>query len=422
MATQAQIVAYIRRVARELGIPEAIALAVAQFESGFNPNAISSAGAIGIMQLMPGTAESLGVDPYNWRENVQGGIRYLRTQFRTFGNWQDAYAAYNFGPGNYTASQAQANAQTVLGIARSDWGWQGGGGGDGGGGGGGGGGGFQGTGGAATEPGELAGILRGFGLNPRLFDDLIHEAIVNQWSPFQFQAELYRSAEFKDTFPGIFNPDGSLKMSPAEYLRLAYGDGGYIDIARQFRIKLDRDRIGMLIHGNKSPAEWAFEASVLQEARSNEIYRQSWNQLLQSMGKDPLDKGDWFNFVAGRTNARIENLHEAATLLGIEGVTITSAEALAAARQIGLPGEMVDLKVLVNQLKDIRDFVAPELRAAGITDADLAVLESGADPKNLRTRLEQIVKNRQALVGAGLGGGRAISLGGTLFPEAQEGP
>ena len=68
--------------------------------------------------------------------------------------------------------------------------------------------------------------------------------------------------------------------------------------------------------------------------------------------------------------------------------------------------------------RSIKDFVAPELRAAGITDADLAVLESGADPKNIQGQLQQIVRNRQALVGSNLGG-NVSAAGGGLFPAQR---
>ena len=264
--------------------------------------------------------------------------------------------------------------------------------------------------------GTLAGILRGFGLAPKLFDNLIHDAIVGQWTPQQFEAELYGSGEFHDAFPGIFNPDGSLQMSPAEYLRLAYGDGGYVDIGREFGIKLDRERIGALIAGRKSPAEWAFDAQVLQQAKQTEVFRQSFNAVLQAKGKDPLSKGDWFDFIAGRSQRQVEDLYQASSLVAGEGLSVSPSEAIAAAKQIGQPGETVDLRQLVSEVNAIKDFAGPELAAAGITDADLAVLQAGADPRNLRGALEQIVANRKALVGAGLGGG-----GAATFPTVREG-
>jgi soluble lytic murein transglycosylase-like protein len=68
-------------------------------ESGWNPTARSHKGAIGLAQLMPGTARQLGVDPHDPEQNLRGGARYLAAQYRRFGSWRLALAAYNAGPG-----------------------------------------------------------------------------------------------------------------------------------------------------------------------------------------------------------------------------------------------------------------------------------------------------------------------------------
>ena len=72
-------------------------------ESRFRPDAVSPVGAIGIAQLMPGTAKALGVDPYDPAQNLEGGVRYLAQQLTNFanaGDWSASYAiaAYNAGP------------------------------------------------------------------------------------------------------------------------------------------------------------------------------------------------------------------------------------------------------------------------------------------------------------------------------------
>ena len=69
-----------------------------EIESGYDPRAVSVKGAIGLGQLMPGTAAHLGVDPRDWRQNLDGSARYLATMLAEFGDVRLALAAYNAGP------------------------------------------------------------------------------------------------------------------------------------------------------------------------------------------------------------------------------------------------------------------------------------------------------------------------------------
>ena len=87
-----------REKARAQRIPEDLFLRLVQQESGWNPDAVSTKGALGLAQLLPGTAADLGVDPLVPAENLDGGARYLRQQFDRFGSWRLALAAYNAGP------------------------------------------------------------------------------------------------------------------------------------------------------------------------------------------------------------------------------------------------------------------------------------------------------------------------------------
>ena len=87
-------------IARANDISPHLLEAVVWQESRWNPGAISRAGAIGLAQLMPGTARDLGVDPRDPIQNLSGGARYLRQQLNRFdGNVEKALAAYNAGPG-----------------------------------------------------------------------------------------------------------------------------------------------------------------------------------------------------------------------------------------------------------------------------------------------------------------------------------
>ncbi len=89
----------IAAAARKYNVDPRLAAAVAQTESGGNQEAVSPAGAIGVMQLMPETAAGLGVNPYDKQQNIEGGVKYLRQMMDTFGgDVQKAVAAYNAGP------------------------------------------------------------------------------------------------------------------------------------------------------------------------------------------------------------------------------------------------------------------------------------------------------------------------------------
>jgi hypothetical protein len=85
--------------AAKYGVSASLLAAVAHQESGYNASAVSGAGAKGLMQLMPGTAKGLGVDPMNPTQAVDGAARMLKGLISEFGRVDYALAAYNAGPG-----------------------------------------------------------------------------------------------------------------------------------------------------------------------------------------------------------------------------------------------------------------------------------------------------------------------------------
>jgi len=113
--TKTQIQQMITAAANQYGVPSSLALAVAQTESSFNPNAISGAGAVGVMQLMPATASGLGVDPNNVQQNIDGGVKLLSQLLDQYdGDVTQALWAYNAGPGSVASGSMPAETAAYI--------------------------------------------------------------------------------------------------------------------------------------------------------------------------------------------------------------------------------------------------------------------------------------------------------------------
>jgi soluble lytic murein transglycosylase-like protein len=113
----------IEAAARRNGVEPELLASLVRAESNFNQNVTSHAGAIGLAQLMPGTARGLGVNPHDPLANLEGGAKYLRQQLDRFGSRELALAAYNAGPtrvaragGIPNISETQTYVRRVMGF------------------------------------------------------------------------------------------------------------------------------------------------------------------------------------------------------------------------------------------------------------------------------------------------------------------
>jgi len=244
---------------------------------------------------------------------------------------------------------------------------------------------------------ELKWVLEGFGLRPAQFGDIIDKAIRNGWSPQQFEAAIYRSKPFRQTFPGIFRGDGSLRMSPYEYLQQA---DAYRELAQRYGLRggLDDKRIGKLIEGNVSMTELNDRFSALYRMEEYKPYMQAFKEVLASNGiTRKFNEEEMFRFVMGESPKEFYEIWEQASVGASAtraGLDLSAKEMKSIARMV--PGVQDEAALYGNfqQLAQKVQTLLPLSRMAkfGITKKDLIELEfGGANQSAIATRVEELI-------------------------------
>ena len=106
----------------ELGIDPALGLSIAKTESNFRHNTRSPYGAVGVFQLLPSTARTMGLNPYYLSDNIRGGLMYYKMMYKMFGSTELALAAYNAGPVAVSRRKAVPNvSRSFVNTIMSDY-------------------------------------------------------------------------------------------------------------------------------------------------------------------------------------------------------------------------------------------------------------------------------------------------------------
>lgn len=244
----------------------------------------------------------------------------------------------------------------------------------------------------------LRDVLKGLGLRPVQFNNLIDKAVRNGWQPEQFESAVYQSPAFKQAFPGIFRGDGSLRMSPAEYRSVT---DSYKEIAQRYGLygELGKGRLGNLIKGNVSPQELADRFSAVQRMKQYAPAFESFQKLVADNTGKKMTQENVYEFVMGKSPAEFYDLWEAASVgaaAGSAGVNLSAAEMRSIATRV--PGIQTEesmysgFQELASKIKTLMPM--SQLANMGVNKGDLIELQFGG-PKaaDIASRVDQIIRN-----------------------------
>lgn len=244
----------------------------------------------------------------------------------------------------------------------------------------------------------LRDVLKGFGLRPVEFGNLIDKAVRNGWSPEHFESQIYQSPAFKRAFPGIFRGDGSLRMSPSEYRNLS---DQYKELAQRYGLfgELGKGRIGQLIKGNVSPQELTDRFTAIHRMKEFSTSFDTFKKIVSETTNKNLTDENIYEFIMGKGQKEFYDLWEQ-TMVGTSassaGVELSTAEMRSIAQR--LPGMQTEEQLqggFQNLAKSIKSVMPlSQLTKLGVSKGDLLELEfGGPNQADIAERVDQIYRN-----------------------------
>jgi hypothetical protein len=242
-------------------------------------------------------------------------------------------------------------------------------------------------------------VLQGLGIPLGSFMDLIDQAIREDWGVAQFSSAIYSSDTFHNLFPGIFRPDGSLKMSPLQYRSMS---DQYNSLARTYGVDLDKARIGHLISGDVSAQELTDRLEAVKRLEDYKPAMEEFKQVLAERGIKGVGDGDLVNFMLGKAPKQFYSIWEE-TQVGTAARTAGVHLKQGLIRKISnqLPGVQSEAQVTAGfqDLAQKIQSVMPEsqYRKMGVTKKDLVELEFGGPHQAaIAEKVTNLLKTQEA--------------------------
>lgn len=286
---------------------------------------------------------------------------------------------------------------------------------------------------------EVQAILKQFGISGGAYEDLIHQAIVYDWSPQRFVVALTRSKEFDQQFPGLFQ-GGHLndfllgkQGAPLSPTTLGQAISNYRTLWQSYESagapsgygNLNKQQVATLIKNEVSPDEWGQRAFAVKQVKKNPEAFAEWQKQAKLAGVGDLNI---FKAAAGLADQKFYDIYEATRFQTLgANLGFSSEEARQIAKALpnttaqGKSTGIADVGALLNQLRQQFANIGPDLQRYGITPVELAkfIANPNADKTGLGHIIQQMVADKRAAQAYQSGSRASQGTGGgiALYPD-----